>query len=81
MAAAVLFPWQPVPAATNVTPADSLTIKDVHGKTHRPLASVGQKATALFFVLHDCPLAKSCAPEINRIVADYETRGIRSFLV
>ena len=35
----------------------------------------------LFFVLHDCPLANSCAPEINRIVADYRPRGVRSFLV
>jgi hypothetical protein len=34
-----------------------------------------------FFVLHDCPLANTCAPEINRSVTDYQARGVRSFLV
>lgn len=56
-------------------------VKDVEGKSHQPLADAGQKATVLFFVLHDCPFANSCAPEINRIVADYRAQGVRSFLV
>jgi hypothetical protein len=59
----------------------ALIVQDVQGKPHQPLADAGQKATVLFFVLHDCPLANSCAPEINRIVADYRARGVRSFLV
>jgi peroxiredoxin len=58
-----------------------LAVTDVHGKTQQPLADVGQKATVLFFLMHDCPLANTCAPEINRIVADYGSRGIRSFVV
>lgn len=56
-------------------------VKDIDGKPHQPLAEAGQKATVFFFVLHDCPLANSCAPEINRIVADYRARGVRSYLV
>lgn len=68
------------PAAAEVE-GRALVVKDVDGKPHQPLVNDGQKATALFFVLHDCPLANSCAPEINRIVADYKARGVRSFLV
>lgn len=67
-------------AATNAQ-ARALTLKDVHGKAHRLLADTGQKATLFFFVLHDCPLANRCAPEINRIASEYQKRGIRSFLV
>lgn len=67
-------------AATNAH-ARALTLKDVYGKAHRLLADTGQKATLFFFVLHDCPLANRCAPEINRIASEYQKRGIRSFLV
>jgi AhpC/TSA family len=56
-------------------------IKDVHGTGHQPLAAAGQKATVLFFVLSECPIANSYAPEINRIVAAYGARGARSYLV
>jgi len=68
------------PAATNSV-ARTLVVKDVHGKVHQPLADAGQRATMLFFLMHDCPLANNCAPEINRIVADYAARGVRSFVV
>lgn len=73
--------WDSLPAETNSPRTSVLSLKDVHGKSHQPLANAGQKATALFFVLHDCPLARKCSPEINRIVADYEQHGVRSFLV
>lgn len=58
-----------------------LIIKDVHGVDHHPLAAAGQKATAFFFVHSDCPVANSYAPEINRIVATYGARGVRSYVV
>ena len=67
-------------AATNAQ-IRALMVKDVHGKTHQPLAAGGQKATVLFFLMHDCPLANTCTPEINRIAADYGARGVRSFVV
>ena len=69
------------PRTAIIETAGSVTVTDVHGKPQRPLADAGQKATVLFFVLHDCPLANTCAPEINRIVTDYAPRGVRSFLV
>jgi peroxiredoxin len=59
----------------------NLIIKDVQGTNHQPLAAAGQKATVFFFVLSDCPIANSYAPEINRIVADYTARGVRSYVV
>lgn len=74
-------PGTQAPAAATNAEIRGLAVKDVHGKIHQPLTAVGQKATVLFFLMHDCPLANTCAPEINRIVADYGSRGIRSFLV
>ena len=62
-------------------PLGNLTLRDVTGATQRPLADDGQKATLLFFLVHDCPVANGYAPEINRIVADYAARKIRCFIV
>lgn len=59
----------------------ALVLRDVEGRPQQPLVHADEKVTALFFVLHDCPLAKTCAPEINRIVAEYEPRGVRCYLV
>lgn len=59
----------------------NLIIKDVQGASHQPLAAAGQKATVMFFVMSECPIANSYAPEINRIVAAYATRGVRSYVV
>jgi hypothetical protein len=33
-------------------------------------------ATVLFFITSDCPIANSFAPEIRRIVAEYQPRGV-----
>lgn len=46
-------------------------LKDMNGKTRKPLDSKGYKAAALFFITHDCPVANKMAPEINRIVKKY----------
>ena len=32
-------------------------------------------ATVLFFILHDCPICNSYVPEMNRIAAEYRSRG------
>jgi peroxiredoxin len=71
----------PMSAAATNAASRALAVKDVHGKPHQPLMDAGQKATVLFFLMHDCPLANTCAPEINRIVADYAAHGVRSFVV
>jgi len=36
----------------------------------------GPRASVLFFITTDCPIANSFAPEIQRIVADYGPRGV-----
>jgi len=36
---------------------------------------------ALVFLVPDCPIANSYAPELNRLLADYEPRGVRLFLI
>ncbi|MCW3062012.1 MAG: hypothetical protein JWQ02_3833 [Capsulimonas sp.] len=41
-----------------------------------PIPSPAAKATALFFVAHDCPIANSYAPEINRIVTAYTPKQV-----
>ena len=61
--------------------AAPLILKDVTGATVQPLANAGQKATVLFFVMHECPVANGYAPEISRIMSEYSGKGIRSFVV
>ncbi len=63
------------------TNSEVLVLKDVNGKTRRPLAEGGERATLFFFVLHDCPAANAYAPEMNRIAAKYGAKGVRTFLV
>ena len=58
-----------------------MTVADVDGKPHRPLAAAGQVATVLFFVLHDCPISNGYAPEMSRIAQEYAARGVRSYVV
>lgn len=77
----VLSDKTPTWAETTNRSVPALALKDAQGMRHQPLVPHGEKATVFFFVLHDCPLARRSAPEINRIVADYATRGVRSFLV
>jgi peroxiredoxin len=83
LGAAVLTSAEELPRLPGTIDPDlrNLVIKDVHGADHKPLAAAGQKATVFFFVLSDCPIANSYAPEINRLVADYTARGVRSYVV
>ena len=60
----------------------SMTIKDVSGQVHRPfLLSEGTKASILFFVAHDCPIANKYYREIQRIAEKYKKHKIKSCLV
>ena len=58
----------------------SLTIRDIDGLEVNPLAPTGA-ASVLFFVTHDCPISNSYAPEIQRICADYKSKGTACALV
>ena len=58
-----------------------IVVADLAGVSLQPLADAGQKATVLFFVMHECPVANSYAPEIARIMSEYSGKGVRSFVV
>jgi hypothetical protein len=61
--------------------AASIVVKDLDGATVQPMAGAGRKATVLFFVMHECPVANSYAPEIIRITSEYAAKGVRCFVV
>ena len=80
---ALLGAAEELPHRSRTTKPDSsnLVIKDVRGVSHKPLVAAGQKVTVFFFVMSDCPIANSYAPEISRIAAAYAKRGVRSYVV
>src|ERR1051325_4615068 len=54
---------------------------DVDGRKQTPLGQADRKATVLFFVLPDCPVSNTYAPEIKRISAAYTAKKIAAFIV
>lgn len=58
-----------------------VTVQNLAGENVQPLADAGQKATVLFFVMHECPVANGYAPEISRIMNDYTEQGVRCYVV
>ena len=62
--------------------ADSAAIlQDLSGQSHRPMLVGDKGAAVLFFVLSDCPICNEYAPEINRIVSDYQKRAVAAYVV
>ena len=59
----------------------SLQFSDPAGRKVEPLRNHGQKATLLFFLTPDCPLCNTYAPEIARIVGEYEKQGVQSYAI
>lgn len=53
---------------------------DVDGRVQK-LSAPDRKATVLFFLLPDCPVSNSYAPEIKRFVADYAAKNVAAFIV
>jgi peroxiredoxin len=58
-----------------------VSVKDVDGKSHAPLAQKDSKATVLFFLMPDCPISNAYAPEIERICQAYAKKGVTAFIV
>lgn len=56
-------------------------ITDINGQTHRPFDDVDVKAVALVFLVSDCPIANSYVPELNRLDEEYESRGVKMFVI
>jgi peroxiredoxin len=57
-------------------PAWDFDLLDAEGRRHTAREWKGTRAVALFFIAAECPISNRYAPEINRIVADYATRGV-----
>ncbi len=68
-------------AGVRATNSAEIEVQDLSGKSIKPLADGGQKATVLFFVMHECPVANAYAPEIARIMTEYAAKGVRSYVV
>ena len=69
------------PVGAQAGKASSISVRNLDGTPIQPLANTGQKATVLFFLMHECPVANSYAPEIARIMSEYSGKGVRSFVV
>lgn len=54
---------------------------DIAGVVHHPFDDPQARIVVLVFLVPDCPIANSYAPELNRLQADYESHGVRLFLV
>ncbi len=61
--------------------ASTIELPSASGNRIRPLDLQGQKAGVYFFIAHDCPIANSYAPEINRIVKRYAAKKISFYIV
>jgi hypothetical protein len=61
--------------------AGAKEFEDVTGKRHTPLSQPGKKATVLFFLLPECPIANAYAPEIKRICETYAPKKVAAFIV
>jgi peroxiredoxin len=69
---------QPAPPAAS---QPNTTLSDLSHNPHAPLDLSQNRFAVLFFILADCPISNSYAPEINRIVADYTKQGVAVYVV
>lgn len=68
--------------AGDAAKAEALEIQNADGKPVRPFAATAdRKAIVLLFITHDCPISNAYVPEVQRIVKEYEARGLALFVV
>jgi peroxiredoxin len=81
MAGIILAIFLGVASGQEKKQTEPIPFKDVNGRAQTPLAQPDKKATVLFFLLPDCPISNSYAPEIQRICTAYEAKKIAAFVV
>jgi hypothetical protein len=64
-----LVVWAQVAAA-----AEPISLTDLSGKQHQPLAVGDKKAVVLVFISPFCPTSNTFTPEVNKIAAEYGDR-------
>jgi hypothetical protein len=69
------------PARKATAPPVSPSVRDIDGANVRPLDLGQAKAAVLLFLSTDCPISNALSPEINRVVADYNHRGVHFWIV
>lgn len=57
--------------------ASSMSLRTVGGTTERLFPATDRKATVVFVVLAECPIARKFSPEMARVARDYKGKGIR----
>lgn len=68
-------------AAEPQTRPSPLAVVDDLGIVHHPLDLSDARAAVIIFVGIDCPVSNSYAPTINRLCEQYQSNGVRFFLV
>jgi hypothetical protein len=58
-----------------------LSLVDATGVARRPLAAPAGGVAVVLLVSHDCPISNRYGPEVGRICAAYESRGVSCRLV
>jgi hypothetical protein len=62
--------------------AAPVKVRDLAGRLIDPLqAAPPSRATVLIFVSTECPYSNRSAPEIQRVMAEFEPKGVRFWLV
>ena len=74
---------QRAPTATNgdSSLAQEARLVDLDGSVHQPFGNRQVQAVVLVFIVSDCPIANSYAPELNRLHSEYDLRGVRMLLI
>jgi hypothetical protein len=67
--------------AAQTPAAKPITVRDIDGTAHTPLAPAAGGIHVLFFVTVDCPISNRYAQEISRIVSEYASNRVRMFLI
>ncbi len=58
-------------------PIAPITLKTVGGATETLYPARDRKATVVFVVLAECPIARGYSPEMARVAKDYAKRGVK----
>jgi hypothetical protein len=64
-----------------VPPQTPLVVRDLDGRATTPLVAGAGAINLLIFVSTDCPISARYSPEINRIVREYQPKGVHVWLV
>lgn len=60
-------------------PETSLELRTPDGRLVKPLSSENQKPKVFVFLMHDCPVTNASAPELARVAAEFEPKGVQFF--